>query len=119
MRLCDTHRRVSESEFFEPYDLSVRFFGIFHAFSAVNFGDDRVDFFFNGKIAPIAEFKMIFFLRQTDDLFRKCFSALAALRPNGGQDDVDAQRLALFHDERNLGVGIGREGLIATTAGSL
>ena len=73
--------------------------------------------FFNAEIQRIAEIKMVRLLAKADDLFGQRFAALAALGPDFGQGNIDAQLMALCFNEIQLGLRVCRKGIDGHDAG--
>ena len=65
----------------------------------------------------IGKLKLTRLLNQTHDLIGKLERALAALGPDLGKFNVDAELLTLGLDERKLGLGVRRESIDGDHAG--
>ena len=66
-----------------------------------------MDLLLDGQLFIVTAAEIVRLFAQADDFARKLLAALAALRPDGGQNDVDAQLFAGVHDEPDLRVRIG------------
>ena len=75
----------------------------------VDLRDDVADLFLDGLVELIGEGEVVRLVAQTDDLVGQRDAAFAALAPNLGQSNVDAQLAALILDELQLGLGVLRE----------
>ena len=78
---------------------------------------DHVQFLFDGSIKRIGLTEVIGLFAETDDFLCEGLAAFAALGPDFGQSDIDAELSALGLDQVELFFGIGRESVDGHDAG--
>ncbi len=77
------------------------------------------DLFLDGAVQLVGEGEVVRLFAQTDNFLSQLDAAFAALAPNLGQSNVDAQLLALRLDELQFGLGVGGEAVDGHHAGQL
>ena len=72
---------------------------------------DGLDLVGDGTLEPVGEAEVVGLVAEAHDLASQRLAALAALGPDLGERDVDAELLALGLDEVELGLGVRGEGV--------
>ncbi len=100
-------------------DLLLGIGGEVHAVGVVDLLGNGLDLLLDGAVQLVGEGEIIGLLAQTDDFLGQLYAAFAALAPNLGQSNVDAQLLHLVSMSfSSASVSVGKR-LMATTQGSL
>ena len=110
LRLGDADRQLAEAHLFPGLELVLHRLVGGGVVGAIDFLGDGADLLEQRHVVGIEQLQVR--LALVDDLDHRLGDvgrALAAHRPVIGHQRLDAERLALLLDQRDLGVGVGRE----------
>ena len=99
-----------EAEVSQLFDLLDGIADQLDAVCVIDLFADHVQFLFDGSIKRIGLTEVIGLFAETDDFLCEGLAAFAALGPDFGQSDIDAELSALGLDQVELFFGIGRFG---------
>ena len=117
LRLGDAHRQVTKAVLAQLGELALGGRRKVNAVGAVDLGGNGLEGISDISAVLIGKLELARLLNQTHDLIGKLERALAALGPDLGKLNVDAELLALGLDESKLGLGVRRETVDGDHAG--
>ena len=88
-----------------------------YAVCVVDLGADRIQLIHDGKVEFVGLAEIIGKFAEADNFFCQCFAAFAALCPDFGEGDIDAELFALGFDHVELSLGVSRESVDSNDAG--
>ena len=117
LRLGDAHRQVAKAVLAQLGELALGGRRKVDAVGAVDLGGNGLESVGHIGTVLIGKLKLTRLINQTHDLIGQLERALAALGPDLGKLNVDAELLALGLDERKLGLGVRRKAVDGDHAG--
>ena len=115
--LGDAHRQVTKAVLAQLGELALGSRRKVDAIGAVDLGGNGLQGVGHIGTVLVGKLELARLLNQAHDLISQVECALAALGPNLGQLNVDAELLALGLDERKFGLGVRREAVDGDHAG--